>query len=116
MVANWGFDPLPLVRSLEVPVLYFFGTNDTVMPAGAMTERVKTELPSDSAQNVEPVVVHDGGHSMLEAWPIMAPLCYCRPMSPESNGFLDLAPGFIPRFVPEYRVRVTSWVLEVVGK
>jgi len=60
-----GFDPVPAIRSLRIPVLWVYGAEDRSIPSrrsAAIVERLRTETGADFTTTVYPRT----GHSLLE--------------------------------------------------
>ena len=60
-----GFDPLPILRRVEQPILWLYGSADRIVP----TERsvaILDGLRKEGRSNYEIVVLQDGDHGLLE--------------------------------------------------
>jgi dienelactone hydrolase len=61
-----GFDPMPSIRALRVPALWFFGGNDLNVPTRLCVERLDT-LVGQSGRDFSYVVYPRSNHSLIES-------------------------------------------------
>lgn len=74
-LGNWSLDPLPLLEAFDGPMLFLFGGADRVVPATAMSERLRAELPAPG-RDVEIHVFEGANHALTVPpvwWPRRAP-------------------------------------------
>ncbi|NNL15258.1 MAG: prolyl oligopeptidase family serine peptidase [Flavobacteriaceae bacterium] len=58
-----GFDPIPYLKKVDVPVLYAFGEGDKNVPVNACLERLKENNLNDFEIKIYP----KGGHALVDA-------------------------------------------------
>jgi dipeptidyl aminopeptidase/acylaminoacyl peptidase len=57
-----GFDPIPVWKAVDAPVLFAFGEGDTNVPVDTSVERLKENGLNDFEINIYP----DGGHGIMD--------------------------------------------------
>ena len=60
-----GFDPLPSLQKLRIPLLFLYGGNDRHVPAKLSVERLEP-LANDAARDVQVALLPRGDHFLLD--------------------------------------------------
>lgn len=94
----FGYDPMPVLERLEVPVLVLYGELDTIVPPRIHRRRMEQALQAASRADVSIRVFDKANHGFFEAI---------------TGGRQEHAR--LAGFVPGYFEQRTSWVLAVVS-
>lgn len=94
--ANVGFDPLPYIGQLDIPVIWLFGGNDLSVPIPTSIANLNTLIEAGAKSNFTYHLFPDGDHGLWES----------------ENGLMtDWT--YVTRAVPGYYDTLRAWLADI---